>query len=81
MKRSLPFALKQKSLTKETLRKYEPLNDHRKTMNPKKQEFAHKKQTSDKIQKDTQVNNLAQVVITEIRRFARFGTIFKILKT
>ena len=50
-------------------------------MNPKKQEFAHKKQTSDKIQKDTLVNNLAQVVITEIRRFARFGTIFKILKT
>ena len=50
-------------------------------MNPKKQKSAHKKQTSDKIQKDTQVNNLAQVVITEIRRFARFGTIFKILKT
>ena len=44
--------------------------------NPKKQEFDQKKQKSDKIQKDTKVNNLAQVV--EIRRFARFGTIFKI---
>ena len=44
--------------------------------NPKKQEFDHKKQKSDKIQKDTKVNNLAQVV--EIRRFVRFGTIFKI---
>ena len=44
--------------------------------NPKKQEFDLKKQKSDKIQKDTKVNNLAQVV--EIRRFARFGTIFKI---
>ena len=44
--------------------------------NPKKQEFDQKKQKSDKIQKDTKVNNLAQVV--GIRRFARFGTIFKI---
>ena len=44
--------------------------------NPKKQKFDQKKQKSDKIQKDTKVNNLAQVV--EIRRFARFGTIFKI---
>ena len=44
--------------------------------NKKKQEFDFKKQKSDKIQKDTKVNNLAQVV--EIRRFVRFGTIFKI---
>ena len=44
--------------------------------NPEKQEFDLKKQKSDKIQKDTKVNNLAQVV--EIRRFVRFGTIFKI---
>ena len=44
--------------------------------NKKKQEFDLKKQKSDKIQKDTKVNNLAQVV--EIRRFVRFGTIFKI---
>ena len=44
--------------------------------NQEKQEFDLKKQKSDKIQKDTKVNNLAQVV--EIRRFVRFGTIFKI---
>ena len=44
--------------------------------NKKKQEFHDKKQKSDKIQKDTKVNNLAQVV--EIRRFVRFDTIFKI---
>ena len=44
--------------------------------NKKKQEFDLKKQKSDNIQKDAKVNNLAQVV--EIRRFARFGTIFKI---
>ena len=44
--------------------------------NLEKQEFDLKKQKSDKIQKDTKVNNLAQVV--GIRRFARFGTIFKI---
>ena len=44
--------------------------------NLEKQEFDLKKQKSDKIQKDTKVNNLAQVV--EIRRFVRFGTIFKI---
>ena len=44
--------------------------------NQEKQEFDFKKQKSDKIQKDTKVNNLAQVV--EIRRFVRFGTIFKI---
>ena len=44
--------------------------------NLEKQEFDLKKQKSDKIQKDTKVNNLAQVV--EIRRFVRFGIIFKI---
>ena len=44
--------------------------------NKKKQEFDDKKQKSDKIQKDMKVKNLAQVV--EIRRFVRFGTIFKI---
>ena len=44
--------------------------------NKKKQEFDDKKQKSDKIQNDTKVNNLAQVV--EIRHFVRFGTIFKI---
>ena len=44
--------------------------------NKKKQGFDFKKQKSDKIQKDTKVNNLAQVV--EIRRFVRFGIIFKI---
>ena len=44
--------------------------------NKKKQEFDLKKQKSDNIQKDTKVNNLAQVV--EIRCFVRFGTIFKI---
>ena len=44
--------------------------------NQEKQEFDFKKQKSDKIQKDTKVNNLAQVV--EIRRFVRFGIIFKI---
>ena len=44
--------------------------------NQEKQEFDLKKQKSDKIQKDTKVNNLALVV--EIRRFVRFGTIFKI---
>ena len=44
--------------------------------NKKKQEFDLNKQKSDNIQKDTKVNNLAQVV--EIRCFVRFGTIFKI---
>ena len=44
--------------------------------NKKKQEFDLKKQKSDNIQKDAKVNNLVQVV--EIRRFVRFGTIFKI---
>ena len=40
-----------------------------------------KKQKSERIQKDTKVNNLAQVVITEMRRFFRFGTICTIQKT
>ena len=44
-------------------------------MIPKELEYTYKKQKSEKIQKDTKVNNLAQVVITEMRRFVRFGTI------